>query len=118
MLGRGEEFWIPGVCDYEVRRKLLHMKRAKSVSRLDAARRIWEFLPVSQDHLDVAADLWAELRLTGKVPASDDALDGDVILCAQARESAARPGTPVVVATTNVKHLAHLVDAGFPSAIP
>jgi len=118
MLDRGEELWIPGICDYEVRRKLHHLRNKKSLGRLDAARRSWEFLPVSQDHLDAAAALWAGLRHTGKVTAPEAALDGDVILCAQARALAERPGEPVVVATTNVKHLTHLVDARLPAAIP
>lgn len=117
MLERGEEFWIPGICDYEVRRKLLHLRNAKSIGQLDSARLAWEFLPVSQDHLDDAAALWADLRHTGKAPAPEAALDGDVILCAQALDLASRPGDPVVVATTNVKHLIHLVDARLPSAI-
>jgi len=118
LLERGEEFWIPGICDYEVRRKLCHLKSGKSLGRLNEARRDWEFLPVSQEHLDAAAEMWADLRLAGKVTAADAALDGDVILCAQARDLAGRPGDPVVVATTNVKHLIHLVDARLPAAIP
>jgi hypothetical protein len=52
----------------------------------------------------LAAELWAQSRKAGKPTADPKALDGDVILAAQAKllESG---GNPVVIATTNVGHL-------------
>ena len=59
-----------------------------------------------------AADLWAEARNRGYPTAHDAALDGDVLLAAQARDlHADPPGERVVVATTNVAHLERYVDA-------
>jgi predicted nucleic acid-binding protein len=52
-----------------------------------------------------AAELWAEVRKQGKPTADSQALDGDVILAAQALHADA------VVATENVAHLSLLVEA-------
>ena len=52
-----------------------------------------------------AAELWADARGRGEGTAAEPALDGDVILAAQAQE------TGGVVMTTNVKHLARFVKA-------
>jgi hypothetical protein len=55
-----------------------------------------------------AADLWAAARRAGKPTASHKAIDGDVILAAQALALGA---SPIVVATGNVAHLARYVTA-------
>jgi hypothetical protein len=57
-----------------------------------------------------AAELWAQIRKQGKSTADDRALDGDVILAAQAT-LLAREGNNIVIATTNVGHLARFVQA-------
>ncbi len=57
-----------------------------------------------------AAELWAAARRAAMPTASPDALDGDVILAAQAILSAGA-GDIVTVATDNGGHLAQFVDA-------
>ena len=57
-----------------------------------------------------ASELWAEARNRGKPTARSEALDGDVILAAQAL-LVAEAGNEVIVATTNVKHLSQFIDA-------
>jgi len=52
-----------------------------------------------------AAEFWAQARKAGRATADDKALDGDVILAAQAHQVGA------VVATENVGHLSRFVDA-------
>jgi hypothetical protein len=72
------------------------------------------FMALTTDHLEEAALLWAQARNTGTPPTSDEALDGDVILCAQVQSFVKSLGITTadyVVATTNTKHLAPFVNA-------
>ena len=101
---------VPEICDYELRRKLLHLiakgqSTQRSIDRLDALRRQLEFLPLDSNTMLKAAEFWCQARLDGQPTASSDALDGDVILAAQA---ALVDGT---VVTTNLKHLRRFVPA-------
>jgi predicted nucleic acid-binding protein len=68
------------------------------------------YLPLTTPVLYWAAELWAQARNRGHITASDPALDGDVILAAQALEYLSG-GMGMVIATTNVKHLAFFTDA-------
>ena len=63
---------------------------------------------MSTEALRAAARLWARLRIQGRPGAPDRALDGDVILAAQAKE------VDGVVLTTNVRHLEGLVEVMAP----
>ena len=101
---------VPEICDYELRRKLLHLiakgqSNQKSIDRLDTFRRELEFLPLDSTAMLKAAEFWSQARLSGQPTASNDALDGDVILAAQASSVS---GT---VVTTNIKHLSRFVPA-------
>ena len=58
----------------------------------------------------LAAKLWAEARQTGQPTADAKALDGDIILSAQAR-LLTNETTEVIVATTNVGHLSRFITA-------
>ncbi len=58
----------------------------------------------------LAAKLWAEARQTGQPTADAKALDGDVILSAQARLLCDET-TEVIIATTNVGHLSRFIPA-------
>jgi hypothetical protein len=58
----------------------------------------------------LAAQLWADARKRGKTTADSNALDGDVILAAQAILEV-NTGNEVVIATTNVGHLSQFVNA-------
>lgn len=57
-----------------------------------------------------AAAFWAQARNMGQPTAHDAALDGDVILAAQA-QSLTNQGHTTLIATTNVKHLTLFADA-------
>ena len=55
-----------------------------------------------------AAAFWAQARQQGQPTAGDKTLDGDMILAAQATTLGV---SDVVIATTNVGHLARLAPA-------
>ncbi len=101
---------IPEIADYEVRRELLRAGKMRGIARLDELGRLFDYLPLSTSALRQAAEFWAEARKSGRPTAAREALDGDVILAAQALQ-AAGPGQTFVVATTNVGHIARYVRA-------
>jgi predicted nucleic acid-binding protein len=110
LLRRGERIIIPEIADYEVRRELLRAGLLKSVHRLDNLKQTLEYIPIQTDTILLAANLWAEARKIGQPTADPKALDGDVILAAQAR-LLCNDTTEAIVATTNVAHLSRFITA-------
>lgn len=98
------EFYIPEIVDYELRRELIRLNSTKSLSRLDQLEEQLDYLPIDTRDMRTAADFWAQARRRGKPTASDAALDGDVILAAQAKS------VDGVVFTENAKHLSLFVE--------
>jgi hypothetical protein len=101
---------VPDIADYEVRRELMRARRFTGVQHIDALRARIGHLPITTATLFLAAEFWARLRQQGRPTAPDLALDGDVILAAQAALLIGA-GHAVVVATTNIGHLSRLVPA-------
>jgi predicted nucleic acid-binding protein len=116
LLSGGEMIVLPEIADYELRRKLLHIDSRASLQRLDAIPTRVTYLPITTATWRKAAELWASARRQGRIAAGDQALDGDVILAAQAALLDA-PDTSVLIATKNVRHLAPLADARLWTAI-
>jgi predicted nucleic acid-binding protein len=96
---------IPAITDYEVRRELLRTRANAKLKRLARLCRRFELLDINQEALERAAEFWAILRQTGMPTAGDEALDADAILAGMAA-TIGQPGDSVVIATTNVRHLA------------
>lgn len=111
VLGRGDQLRVPEISDYEVRRELLRARKRPGVARLDELASGVGYLPLTTLAMRQAAALWARARRTGRPTAHEAALDGDVLLAAQAIILGADVGVAVTVATTNTKHLARYVDA-------
>jgi predicted nucleic acid-binding protein len=108
MVAQGHRLIVPEIADYEVRRELLRANKAAGIARLDALAGRLEYLPLTTGAMRQAASFWAQARQQGRPTAVDEALDGDVILAAQA-VTLNEPG--VIVATTNVRHLSRFVAA-------
>jgi predicted nucleic acid-binding protein len=100
---QGLSVYIPEIADYELRRELLHRRSKRSLRCLDELRGAFTYLRLDTPTMQQAAALWADARRRGQATAGDAALDGDVILAAQALQVG---GT---VATTNVDHLSRYV---------
>jgi predicted nucleic acid-binding protein len=102
---------IPEIADYEVRRGLMHValksgqSTTRSLLRLDLLTEMLEYLPLNTATMRRAAGLWAESRLAGLPTAVEVALDGDVLLAAQALEVSG------VVVTENIRHLSRFVES-------
>lgn len=104
MLDSRATVFIPEIADYELRRNFLLEGLTASVRRLDQLRDILIYIPISSAAMREAADFWAMARKQGRTTAPLEALDGDVILAAQAHEVGA------IVATENVGHLGLFVE--------
>jgi hypothetical protein len=116
---RGVRFVTSDICDYEVRRGLISSfirsgKLASGINGLNSLKTdgLLEFLPVSTDSLDLAANLWATASNEGLTTRDDKNIDVDIIISAQYQLLKAEyPGQHVIVATTNLKHLSRFCDA-------
>lgn len=110
LLDQGEWVVVPAIADYEVRRELERLNASAALRRLDALTAGMEYIDLSTAMLRSAAGLWGALQREGRPTADPHALDGDVILVAQAL-SLATPSMPALVATTNVGHLRRMIAA-------
>ncbi len=106
----GAHIHIAEIADYEVRRELLRARKRRGVERLNQLKADFGYVAITTATMLQAAAYWAQLRQQGMPTAPDLALDGDVILAAQAALLIGF-GHDVVIATTNVGHLARLIPA-------
>lgn len=109
LLVAGERVIIPEIADYEVRRELVRLQATGPLRRLDTLVAQMEYVALTTGAMRLAAQLWGSIRQQGQPTADPHALDGDVILAAQALSLLT--DAPVLVATTNVGHLSRLVPA-------
>jgi predicted nucleic acid-binding protein len=119
-LSAGNRVCIPAIADFEVRRELMRAGKRKGLQRLDELTRKLAYIPLLQETIQTAAELWADARRKGRPTASPEALDADCLLAAQARtlvslnrthrwvkftRNEKAQGINVVIATTNIGHL-------------
>lgn len=100
---------IPEIADYEVRRSLLRAGSTRQLAMLDALAETLLYSPITTDVMRSAAQVWADVRRSGKPFAADDRLDGDAVLVAQVR--ALGPLDRLAVVTENRRHLEAYVPA-------
>ena len=105
LVGEGIPVLIPEIADYEVRRELMRARKVKGLARLDLLKETLGYLPITTSIMLQAAEPWAQARQQGQPTADPHALDGDVILAAQAISLNA------IVATDNIGHLSRYVEA-------
>src|SRR5438128_1952984 len=110
LLANGVQVKIPEIADYEVRRELLRADKLNGLKRLDELKNFLDYVPLTTQTMLKAAEFWAQVRKQGKPTADDKALDGDVILAAQA-SLITNAGHGAIIATTNVGHLSRFVNA-------
>jgi predicted nucleic acid-binding protein len=100
----GTQIVIPEIVDYEVRRELVRSRATAGLVRLGGLLARFPLLLLDRDAMLLAADFWALVRQAGLPKGSDEDLDIDAILAAQAL-TAIGSGNIATVATGNVKHL-------------
>lgn len=111
LLGRARVM-VPAIVYYEVRRELLRAKKTFGIGRLDAFVNAasGRYLPLTDEALRLAAELWAQSRQAGRPTAENKALDIDVLIAAQTLTFGAN-ASEVEIVTTNPKHLSQFVAA-------
>ena len=110
LMANRESVAIAEIADYECRRGWLRTDNAEAIANLDRLKALLSYVPITTGAMLMAAELWARARKGGYATAGDESLDADVILAAQA-SLLAGGGQEVVVATTNVRHVARFVPA-------
>ena len=110
LIARDIQVKIPAITDYEVRRELLRADKYKGIEKLDTLQKLLDYVPLTTRVMLRAAQFWAQVRKLGMPTADNKALDGDVILAAQAT-LIQDEGHEVIIATTNVGHLSRLAQA-------
>jgi predicted nucleic acid-binding protein len=108
----GSRVIVPAIVYYELKRELLRARKTFGLDRLEAFVNAapGRYLPLSDEALRLAAELWAQSRQTGRPTAEPQALDIDVLMAAQALSFGAA-SSEVVIATTNAKHLSQFIAA-------
>ena len=104
--------FVPEIVDYELRRKLLHIANRRHHGRKWAKEALTllnklvseGYIPLTTETMRLAADLWAQTRASGQLRGSEERLDVDVILAAQARQSGGQ------IVTTNERHFQSIAD--------
>lgn len=103
---------LPEIVDYELRRKLLHLAQHPHQARkwareaLKALDRfvLRNYIPITTETMRLAAELWAQTRISGLPRGSEEELDVDVILAAQAQQTGGQ------IITTNEKHFRDIAE--------
>ena len=85
-------------------KKTKRQLNCKSLERFESFSKLLGYLPVNTNVFKIAEELWAKARVNGYPSASNDSLDADVLLAAQAIDIKAS------VITENVKHLKNYVE--------
>jgi predicted nucleic acid-binding protein len=113
----GHRLLVPAISYYEVLRELEQRRAISQITRLKTfCLQPRRFLALTTDHLETAAKLWGRSRRSGLPTADPHALDGDVILAAQAL-SLEIAAPELIVATTNPAHISRYIAADWWSNI-
>ena len=114
---RGARVVTSEICKYEVKRSLIlvQMKNnsdSEGIKRLEELTNEIEFLPITGEAFDIAAEIWAESIIQWIPTAVEIDINVDIIICAQYRVlKRNNPGRYVVIATENVRHLNRFAEA-------
>jgi predicted nucleic acid-binding protein len=116
---RGGRLITSDISNYEVMRGLISSsidsgKIVPGIKSLESLKTdgFLEFLPVSTEAFDLAADLWARASTSGQTTRDEKDIDFDIIISAQYLLLKDEfPGQEVIVTTTNLKHLSIFCEA-------
>lgn len=106
------------ICEYETKRSLIlarmENKSSEGIEVLDKFKEegVIEFLPVTEEVANIAADNWADAEKKGQPTADAKDINIDMIICGHWRALKNKyPGRYIVIATTNIGHLQRYAEA-------
>jgi predicted nucleic acid-binding protein len=116
LLARGTYLVTSELCDYELRRGLILARNisllSEGINKLNELRSVVDFLTITQNVAQVAAEYWADARIQGQPTSDIRNIDIDMIISAHWRLFKNDfPGRYVVVSTTNIRHLQLFTEA-------
>lgn len=105
LLSKGVYVVTSEISDYEVRRELIRIK-SDGLATLNDLRTVIDFLPLTTEVIQKAAEFWADARQKHIPTADDKNIDADMIISAHWNIlSEVFPGRAVLIATKNIRHL-------------
>ena len=101
---------VPAIADYELRREHIRRNATASIRELDTFIQASEnrYLPLNDNALKLAAELWARSHKMGLPSAEMKELDCDILIAAQALDLGL-PTSEFVIATSNIRHMSRFV---------
>lgn len=103
---------VPEIVDYELRRKLLQGGKSDAIDKLNGLGDMGlTYSPITTEVTRKAAELWAWARNSNQSTAHAERIDVDAFIGAHAITLAEELQEYVVVATSNVKHIARYTPA-------
>ena len=98
-LRAGARVLAPAIVYYEIKRELLRANKAVGIARLEAFVNAApdRYVPLTDDALRFAAELWAQSRRAGRPTADASALDIDVLLARRRYGSEAHQSSPRLI---------------------
>ena len=95
---------VAAITDYELRRELVLQGYTKGINNLNKFRQRELIIPIDNESLIAATELWAEIRKIGQATADNKNIDCDVIMVAQAL-TLRKQFQEIIILTIDVKDL-------------
>ena len=105
------------ICKYEVKRSLILCQKknslqAEGLEKLADLEKLIDFIPMTEEDIDIACQLWADSIIVGIQVAPQQDINFDLIICSQwQRLKTESPGREITIATHNIRHLKRFAHA-------
>ena len=86
--------------------------KAQETDILAELEKLIDFIPITEEDIDIACQLWADSIIVGIQVAPQQDINFDLIICSQwQRLKTESPGREITIATHNIRHLKRFAQA-------